>query len=190
MSTNMNINTNTNQTHEHAAADAPQPASMLTPDEFISELRALAARIPEVSPLTAEQRRILRRQGTLPDVIVRASISVIGASDTVTTAVGQPADDVHKLVDEKARWQVAEDELRSMLNGVEGANLVRHQKVSIIAGQAYLIAKQLARVPENVALVPHVDAVKRLKAIMRRKKRSSQDPAPETPSDVPMTPKA
>ena len=91
------------------------------------------------------------------------------------------------MLDELARWRAAGDELRATLNGVDGANLVRRQKIAVIAGQAYLIASQLARVPENAELVPHVEAVKRLKALARRKKRSQE---PQKPSDVPMTPKA
>ncbi len=165
-----------------AAADAPQPDAMLTPEQVVDQLRVMRSRIAEVSPLTTEQRRMLRQQGKLPEGVLQASINVIGASDNITAAVGQPAGDVRQMVDESNRWTAAEDELRATLNGVAGANLVRRQKIALIAVQAYTIGKQLARDPENAGLVPHVAEVKRLKGFARRKKRGPQTPAPQTPA--------
>jgi hypothetical protein len=40
-----------------------------------------------------------------------------------------------------------------MLNGVAGANLVRRQRIALIAGQAFNIGTQLARDPANAVLV-------------------------------------
>jgi hypothetical protein len=66
-------------------------------------------------------------------------------------------------------------------NGVAGANLIRRQRVALIAGQAFNIGEQLARDPANAVLVPHLQEVKRLKSIKRRKKTA---PAPGTPPPV------
>lgn len=99
---------------------------------------------------------------------------------------GQPADDVRRLSDEANRWLVAEAELRAMLNGVAGANLIRRQRIALIAGQAFNIGTQLARDPANAVLVPHLEEVKRLKSIERRKHAA---PAPATPEPVPLTSK-
>jgi hypothetical protein len=115
-----------------------------------------------------------------------ASINVIGASDIITQAVGQPAEDVRQLVDETNRWTAVEDDLRAMLNGVAGANLLRRQRAVFIARQASNIALQLARNPANAGLVPHVQEIQRLKKIARRKKTQPAPqpltPAPETPT--------
>jgi hypothetical protein len=54
------------------------------------------------------------------------------------------------------RWDAVENELKATLSGVSGANLIRRQKIAIIAAQAYGIGKQLARVPQNADLLPHV----------------------------------
>ncbi|HXA17250.1 MAG TPA: hypothetical protein VN380_09675 [Thermoanaerobaculia bacterium] len=100
---------------------------------------------------------------------------------------------MRQLYDEANRWTAAEDELRSMLNGVAGANLIRRQRIAIVAG-AYSIGTQLARDPAHAVLVPHVLEVKRLKSFSRRKKAAPapgtpQSPAPGTPSSpAPVTP--
>jgi hypothetical protein len=83
---------------------------------------------------------------------------------------------VRRLSDEANRWLVAEAELRAMLNGVAGANLIRRQRIALIAGQAFNIGTQLARDPANAVLVPHLEEVKRLKSIKRRKHSA---PAPD-----------
>ena len=80
-----------------------------------------------------------------------------------------------------------------MLSGVAGANLVRRQRVALIAAQAYGISTQLARDPANAVLVPHVQEIKRLKGFARRKKAvqapsSPKSPAPVTPPRTPVDP--
>jgi hypothetical protein len=123
--------------------------------------------------------------------VVQASISVIGSSGTIAQAVGQPIEDVVQMQTDASRWALAADELRSFLKGVEGANLVRQQKLAFIASQAYSFGSQLARNPENAGLVPQVEEIKRLKVIARRKKTQPQNPQPPAPeTGTPTTPKA
>ena len=121
---------------------------------------------------------MIRRHASTPGPILQASINVIGALENVSQAVGQPAADVRQLSDDVNRWTVVEGELRVMLNGVAGANLIRRQRVALIAGQAFNIGAQLARDPANAVLVPHLQEIKRLKSFKRRKKTAT---APETP---------
>jgi hypothetical protein len=165
------------------AAETPQPAPMLAPEQVVERLRALGAQIPDVTPLTAKQKRALRRKAEVPSAILQASINVIGASDLVSQGVGRPAEDVRQLVDDANRWTAVEDDLRKMLNGVAGGNLVRRQRAAFIAGQAYAIASRLARDPAHDVLVPHVQEIKRLKSIARRKKTRIAPQAPETASE-------
>src|SRR5229473_1039313 len=169
-----------------AAADLPQPAPTLTPEAVVEGLRAFRAQMGEMTPLTRAQRKRLREALRTSNPVLQASINVIGALDNVSQAVGQPADEVRQLSDEANRWTAVEDELRTMLNGVVGANLIRRQRVALIAGQAYNIGAQLARDPANAILVPHLQEIKRLKSFKRRKKAaqapgSPQSPAPGTP---------
>jgi hypothetical protein len=173
-----------------AAADTPQQTPAVTPEGIIQQLRAVTVQIPEVSPLTPDQREILRRRAKTSKngEIVETSISIIGAADLVSQAVGQSADEVHVMCDESSRWGAVEDELRAMLNGVAGANLIRRQKISVVAERAYGVGSQLARDPEHAVLVPHVQEIKRLKKLERRKKPA---PTQQTPSSTaPQAPKA
>ena len=170
--------------NQHAADTPQQPP--VTPEGIIQQLRAVSAQIPEVTPLTPQQREIVRRQAKTSKngEIVETSISMIGTEDLVSQAVGQSADEVHAMRDEAGRWGQVEDELRAMLEGVAGANLIRRQKISIIAERAYGVGSQLARDPEHEALVPHVQEIKRLKKIARRKKPAAtpQTPNPTAPA--------
>ena len=166
------------------AADTPQQTPAVTPEGIIQQLRAVSAQIPEVTPLTPQQREVLRRkpQTSKNGEIVESSISIIGAADVVSLAVGQSADAVHAMCDESGRWAAVEDELRAMLNGVAGANLLRRQKIAAIVERAYGVGSQLARDPEHSALVPHVQEIKRLRKLSSRKKPA---PAPQSPSPQP-----
>jgi hypothetical protein len=178
-----------------AAVDVAPAEPALTPEAVVDVLRATRARIGEVAPMTVKERRVLSRQANTPEPVLQASINVIGALENVSQAVGQPAADVRQLSDDVNRWSVVEGELRSMLNGVAGANLIRRRRVALIAGQAFNIGEQLARDPANAILVPHLQEVKRLKSVKRRKKAAQAPgtpppPAPGTPVPLPVTPKS
>src|SRR5689334_22283831 len=183
MSTIQEQNTNTSQ----AAAEIPQPSPKLTPEAVVEQLRALRGQIGEVSQLTPQQRRALRQQVKVPDAVLQSSINTIGVMGSVASAVGQPAEDVRGLHAEAARWTAVEDELRAMLNGVAGANLVRRQRVVLVAAQAFGVSQLLARDPANADLVPHVQEIKRLKRVARHKK-SAQPPVEQPPATPQQSP--
>jgi hypothetical protein len=169
------------------AADTPQPPAVkLAPEAVIEQLRAMRSQIEGVAPLTKEQRKLIKqrlRDQAAP--VTAASINVIGVLDNVSQAIGQPLDDVRQIQDEATRWDAVATEARAFLSGIEGANLVRHQRLALIGRQAYSIGTQLALDPANAVLVPHVEEVKRLKVVLRRKKKTQ---APQTPAPTPTTP--
>jgi hypothetical protein len=174
-----------------AAADPSQPSARLTPEVVIEQLRAIRAQMPEITPITPKQRRALRRRGQASEGILQASINVIGASENVAAAVGQPIGDVRAMQDESNRWTAVEDELRTLLNGVSGTNLSRRERLALIAAQAYTIGAQLVRDPAHAVLVPHVQEIKRLKKIERRKKTAPGEnpaPLPQAPNPAPPLP--
>jgi hypothetical protein len=168
----------------------PNP-SKLTPEAVIAQLRTMSSQIDDVAPLSQAQRGLLKRRlRTQPKTIVEASINVIGVLDNVSQAIGQPLDEVRQLQDDSLRWEAAADEARAFLKGIEGANLNRRQRLMLIGTQAYSIGTQLAKDPAKAVLVPHVEEVKRLKAVSRRKKttQAPQTPAPTpAPAPVPVT---
>jgi hypothetical protein len=182
------MSTNQEVTKTAAAAEIPQPAPTLTPEEVVDGLRAMRAQIAVVTPLTPQQRVALRNRTKTSNPVLQASINVIGALDNVSLALGQPASDVRQLYDEANRWTAVEDELRTMLSGVAGANLIRRQRVALVAAQAFSIGAQLARDPAHAVLLPHVQEIRRLKSFKGRKKAA---PAPGTPpSPAPHPPAA
>jgi hypothetical protein len=198
MENDMNTKQETKQETANAvaAADNPQPSPALTPEAAVEQLRTMRGQIAEVTPLTPAQRKALRNQARTSNPVLQSSINVIGALDIVAQAVGQPAEEVRQLYDEANRWTMVEDELRMMLNGVAGANLIRRQRVALVAGRAYTIGSQLARDPAHAVLVPHVQEIKRLKSFKRRKKAAQAPGTPKSPasgtsqSPAPVTPQS
>ena len=181
----------TNQTlnpPQQNAADTPQPpVTNLDPEVVVEQLRAIRSQMAEVKPLTPAQKRVLRDQSRKEsDAILAGSINVIGALDNVALAVGQKPEDVRQLQTDWNRWTAVIDELRGLLNGVEGANLVRRQQLALIAQQAFVIGTQLARNPDNSVLVPHIQELKRLKKASSRKKKPAENPQTPKPNGTPV----
>jgi hypothetical protein len=162
-----------------AAADTPPTEMPLTPQEVVDQLRAIRTRIADVTPLTPDQREAVRGLArTVTNEILQASIGAIDSADLVAQAVGQQSDDVRALYDESNRWNQAEGELRTMLKGIAGANLIRRQRLALIIKRAYGVSEVLAEDPAHAAvLLPQVEEIKRLKRLARGKKK----PAPQTP---------
>jgi hypothetical protein len=79
------------------------------------------------------------------------------------------------------RWDAVVEEARAFLQGIEGASLIRRQRLTLIATQAYAIGTQLAKDPSKAVLLPHIEEVKRLKGASRRKK-APQGPKPPAPA--------
>ena len=163
----------------------PDPARM-TPEEVIAQLRTIRSQIDDVAPLSKQQRKLAQQRIRVqPKPIVEASINVIGVLDNVSQAIGQPLDEVRQLQDDSLRWDAVADEARAFLRGIEGANLIRRQRLALIGMQAYQIGTQLAKDPDKAVLLPHVEEVKRLKGISRRRKTQQ---APQTPAPAPPSP--
>jgi hypothetical protein len=175
------MNTKNFEVTNHAVpADAPQPAptTAVTPEEVVDALRAIRTQIADVTPLTPAQRKMLRGRLRTSNAVLQASINVIGAVDNVAQALGVPAADVRAQYDEANRWTAVEDELRTLLNGVAGANLIRRDRIALIAAQASAIGAQLARDPAHAVLKPHVQELKRLKSFSHRSRKAAPEPAP------------
>jgi hypothetical protein len=177
------INSSTNP---NSAADTPQPQTPLAPDVAIEQIRSLRAQLPAVATLTAKQRKALRNRSETSEPIVQASLNVIGVSDVVSAAIGQPLDTVRTLQQEAILWKSVEEEARNLVTGLAGANALRRQKLVVLGAQAYAIGSQVAKVPENEVLVSHVEEIRRMKRVARRKK--SATPVPQQPSPAPSTP--
>jgi hypothetical protein len=178
MSDTVNNTPGSNNIPGSSSADAVK----LTADAVIAQLRVMRSQIEDVAPLSKQQRQLVKqRLRMLPKPVVEASINVIGVIDNVSQAIGQPLDGVRQMQDDSLRWDAAAEEARAFLRGIEGGNLNRRQHLALIAMQAYAIGSQLAKDPAKAVLVPHVEEVKRLKGVSRRR-RSAQAPATPVPA--------
>ncbi|HEV7428404.1 MAG TPA: hypothetical protein VGQ46_18765 [Thermoanaerobaculia bacterium] len=172
------------QTPKNAAVEAETPPA-LSAEDVVAQLRNLKQHIGEMTPLTKLQRKTLARHAGLPNNVVQASINALGASADLQQALGHPADDVRQMAEDANRWTAVEDELRAMLKGIAGANLIRRQRVGLLSVQAYVMTQQLARDPNNAGLLPHVEEIKRLRGLGRRKKTATPAPQP-SPAPAPL----
>jgi hypothetical protein len=96
------------------------------------------------------------------------------------------------LQDDVLRWDAVVDEARAFLKSIEGSTLNRRQRLTIIATQAYAIGTQLAKDPAKAVLLPHIEEVKRLKGVSRRRKPApaTKPPATATANDTSTSRKA
>ena len=148
----------------------------VSPDAAIEQIRALRATLPEVATLTPKQRKMLRNSSQTAAPIVQSSLNMIGVSSVVSAAVGVPIETVRTLQQQAILWKAVEAEARSLLAGLVGANAIRRDQLALLGINAYAIAAQAARVPENEVLISHVEEVRHLKRIARRKKRAKAEP--------------
>lgn len=170
------------ETSNRKAAGAAPETGMLSPANVMAQLRSMQEQIPEIAPLTPQERKALRNNARVPSDIMEASISVIGASDAVVQGVGASAEGVQQWLTDAREWGEVGRQLKAMLKGVDDANLVRRQRAGLAAARAYLIGQQVARDPNNAELRPHVEEVKRLRALARRKRATATPEAPPTDS--------
>jgi len=164
------------------AADTPQPASNLTPEVVVEQLRVIRSQIGEVKPISPAQRNAMRSIARLAHEIIQSSVNMIDFSTPVQQALGRPSADIRDMQEASSRWSAVEDELRSLLEAVSGTNFVRRHQLALISAQAYSIGTQLVRDPANAELMPHVREIKRLRALARRPKPA---PAPQQPVSAP-----
>src|SRR4051794_20210918 len=100
-------------------ASSPEPVKP-TPEAVIEQLRALRSQIDDVTPLSSDQRKLLKqRLRNHKTPIVEASINVIGVLDNLSQAIGQPLDGIRRLQDESLRWTAVAEEASAFLSGIE-----------------------------------------------------------------------
>lgn len=158
------------------AAATADDKPMVTPEQVIEQLRVLREQIPEFVhlPNNREWKR-LRRAAKVDVELVQEAVSAVGAADVVRTVLGNTQEEFRQAEDESARWLAVETEFRSVLRGVTAANLIRRERIAKAARQAYRLGRTLVEQEEFAHLLPHVDAMFRIK----NRKRAKPAPPPE-----------
>jgi len=168
------------------ASDKP----LLTPEQVVDQLRALREQIPEFVQLPRDEADQIRREATVTIDFARAAITAVGTSEIVQSVIGNTPAELHQAEDELSRWSVVENEFRSILRGVNLANLMRRHRIGRVVLQAYHVSKQLVREEAHAQLLPHVEAMSRIKRFSRRRTKPSAevDPQPPAPPPAPAKP--
>jgi hypothetical protein len=163
--------------------DSSNSSNGVKPAEAIAILRELRDRIPNWSPLSKAETLRLTSVAAVDKEFIAVSVSAVGTSAKVSTALGTSKEALEQQTAESAEWRQVEDEIRSLLLGVVGANLVRNHELGLTALQTYSIGRQLVRKGENGEIVAHVDQLRRMLRLGRRKQTGdapSPAPAPHT----------
>jgi hypothetical protein len=173
------------------SATTPDPAgnvpaaTALTPDEMVTQLRAMRDQIPKFTQFTVSDVRSLVPAANVDRDFLLGSIHLTGATPIMEQIVGVPQDELRQEAADHDAWTAVEDELSGLLKGVAAANLARRHRLGKAALLAYGASQMMVRNPEFANLIPHVEELKRLRRLGPRKKTGQQ---PQTPSNAPATP--
>lgn len=176
----MNSSQNTAVSSTETTGSTGNTSSTVTPVEAIAIVRALRDRIPNWNPLPRAEAQRLHSAASLNQDFIAVTVSAVGTSEKVSTAISTSKDALQQLTIESTEWRQVEDEIRSLLLGVRGANLVRDHGIGLTALQAYSISRQLVRKEDNKDLLAHVDQLRRMGRRGKRKASSTPSPAPST----------
>jgi hypothetical protein len=145
------------------------PAPILTPEEFVQQMRSLAARVPDFLVMSSSETQTLAPSATVSDAFLHAAINALAAAPELGDALGRDAETLRQEVELSARWLQAIDELAKLRMGVVGSIRIRRHRVGATALRVYQISRQLVRYKENAGLLPHIDAMKRASKQARRR---------------------
>jgi hypothetical protein len=168
-----NINSNTAAT----AGSDPQPAPV-TPEQVVEQLRAIRASLTDLSSVDAAEKKRLSRRRKLSGDVLQAQIDLMAVSDEIPAVLGTPTESVQGLNETLGEWSAVEDEVRIILDTVETHNLVTRHELQSLTSRATNMGVQLARDPQKVSVFgTHLQEIRRLKRLGRRKKVTPQTPS-------------
>jgi hypothetical protein len=168
----MTTKTNEISPNQAAAAVVLDPPALLSPEQFIEQLRALQQQIPNFVQLPKNREtdgfRRLARSITLE--FAHEATNAVGVSSVVEAAVGNTPEGMYEAEALAGRWAAVENEARSLVRGLSSTNLVLRQRLCKDAVQAYNVSRELVKQKEHSHLLPHVEAMSRLRKSRRRVK--------------------
>jgi hypothetical protein len=151
------------------------PVDPITPEDLITELRRLQARIPLFGAMTPAQQSTIVRVAYLDPEFVDAGVNSLVANPETGHMIDKNHDEATTLREDLERWGFAERELGALTAGVAGANLRRRHRLGHLVLMTYGIFRQLIKKPEWVHLIPWVGLMKRTNKF-GHKRRSGTEP--------------
>ena len=185
MSINNSTNGSSSQSQAAPAAALIDPPPLLSPEQIIEQLRLLRQQIPDFVqlPNNRETQNLRRLARSISPEFAHVATNAVGDSDVVQSAVGNTPEGMHQDSDISGRWMAAENEMRSLLRGMVNKNIVLRQRLCRDALLAYNVSRELVKQKEHAHLLPHVEAMRRLKR-SRRRTKPVPEPSPN-PQPVP-----
>lgn len=175
----------TNQKSTLNPAEDTNPQGPLTPEEFLSHLRALRARV-QLPEAAIAPPSLQRRLGHVDPNFVQASINAAGTTPEVQAVLGRTETELRADVDESNRWTAVGDEGRALLKELDAANLIRRQRIGLASLQTYQVCRQLARDDRHATrLAAHLAEMKRLNRFGRARRKPAEpesDPLKQQPA--------
>jgi hypothetical protein len=162
-----------------AAEVVVEPPPILTAEQVIEQLRLLRQQIPDFVqlPNNRETQNLRRLASSISLEFAHEATNAVGVSVIVQSGVGNTAEGMYQDKDLAGRWAAAENEMRAVLRGLANKNLVLRQRLCKDALQAYNISRELVKQKEHAHLLPHVEAMRRLKR--RRRAKPGTEPVPK-----------
>jgi hypothetical protein len=155
-----------------------EPAVSVSPDEIVSELRAIRERIAALKePVVASSPK--SRLAHVDANFVQASVNAVGVSDVAQLALGRTDEELRQDIDAAVRWSAVTDELRALLQAAAAVHTARRQRIGLAALQTYRICRELARDPKNAHLTAHIAEMRRLNQFGKARRKATPPP-PQT----------
>ncbi len=151
------------------------PVGFLTPEEVVSQLRAIRARIPDFALLPPDEVRRLSPAATIGPDAVHEAINAIAAWPNLERALGRDAESLRDDQEVIGRWSQVVTEAAVFHNGVVGAVRVKRHRLGGLALRTLKISVELARYDESPLLLKHIDAMRRA---VQARRRSAPRPEP------------
>jgi hypothetical protein len=145
------------------------------PEELVAALREYASRIPHYTHLTNADVIAMRKAASLDPAWITGAVNLLGASATIERALGNSAAELQAEMAGTTTWSEGEQAARTLLHGIASANLVRRHAIGLKALQIYGIAQQLIRQPEHQNLLTHVEKLKQMNKVRKRKVKDERE---------------
>ena len=145
---------------------------LVEPETLIQGLRFLQQRIPGFVQLSEAETRSMIKAAHVDPEILEIGIHVAGAWPEAKTVVGMTGEELQREADLIRRWNGAERELQSLLEGVSGALLRRkHTLGQAILDIYFLLTRAMKRKHGPTHLRPHFEELRRAFARQRKGRR-------------------
>jgi hypothetical protein len=111
---------------------------------------------------------------------IRAAFIAIAGSPQLLAILGRPLDNLRQDEEFVSEWTAVGDELRSLLNEVDTAVMLRRHRMGILALQTFQVTRQLVRDSSNANLLTHLEEMNRFNEFRKGVSRSKAAAAPAT----------